>query len=463
MMKNLTKELSIFICLLVFFAIQQHGIIAFAGTPAKSVTYKTEVKVKLLPISSISFKITGKYELVNLDSGQTVPFSGTINSTQKDGKILVTAGGKSYFSAKGFNLNEVQPAESNSVEITSIKTAGGVMPASYRGSFEIRTGSSELLLFNRLDMENYLKGVVPSEMPPSWHLEALKAQAVAARSYAYTQIQRNKQKGYLEMTVSSQVYGGKSKEHPRSSQAVQETAGLYAVYNNVPIEAVFHSSSGGYTENSENVWSSAVPYIKAVPDPYDNNNSNYHYGWESIAYAKDLNGKLGLSSSDSILSLNITKRGPSSAAQQVEAVVYNSVNKTTASIPLLPGYGKTPDSLRSLFGISLKSIKFDITTDSAVDIIKADGSIEKAQSTKGKRIMKADGSSSIIEDLNLPVKSAAGSFLLKTAPSSFTFKGNGWGHLLGMSQWGARGMAEAGYTYQQIVKHYYTGTELKPL
>ncbi|MBU8881160.1 SpoIID/LytB domain-containing protein [Bacillus sp. FJAT-29790] len=436
---------------------------ASGTSPSTSITYQTEVRVKLLPTSTISLKINGKYELVNLDSNELVPFTGTISAVQQNGRISVTANGEAITSTKGFNVNEVQASEENYVDISNINTASGLAPATYRGSIEMRPGTSSLELFNTLDMEDYLKGVVPSEMPASWHIEGLKAQAVAARSYANVQIQRNKQKGYLEMTVSNQVYGGKSKEHPRSTQAVQATAGIYATYNNLPIEAVFHSTSGGHTENSENVWKNPVPYLKAVPDPHDNNNGNYHYGWESLNYTDKIQEKLNLSPTQTLLSLKVTERGPSQSVKQMDAIVYDSALKSVTNIPLIPKYGASPDNFRSLFGISLKSVKFNVTSDSSVKIKMADGTEQSADYLKGYKIQRADDSVSIIEDMNISLKTPLRTNLVRTSPTSFTFKGDGWGHLLGMSQWGARGMAEAGYTYDQIIKHYYTGVEVKKI
>jgi stage II sporulation protein D len=433
------------------------------GTSLNPVTYKTEVRVKLLPSSPFSLKLTGEYEIVNLDQNEHIPYNSTISLTQKDGKVLLNSDGKTFSSIKGFVINEMSLSDNHQIEVSNINTANGLNPTAYRGSMEIKPGALSPDLFNKLDIENYIRGVVPAEMPASWEIEALKAQAVAARSYAYTQLQRNKQKGYLEMTVSNQVYGGKTREHPNSNQAVQLTEGIYALYNNIPIDAVFHSSSGGYTENSENVWKYPVPYIRAVDDPYDNNNENHHYAWQTVSSADKIKEKLGLLATQTILGLSITERGPSKAAKQVEATIYDSSTQAKSTFSLLPKYGTTSDSFRWLFGVSLKSIKFDISGDSSVNIRTSDGSDTTTQYLKGMKIKRADGTDSIIEDLNLGVKTNGSTVLTATSPKTFTFTGNGWGHLLGMSQWGARGMAEQGYTYEQILKHYYTGVEVKRL
>ncbi len=109
------------------------------------------------------------------------------------------------------------------------------------------------------------------------------------------------------MTVASQVYGGKSKEQATSTAAVNETAGVYATYQNEPIAAYFHSSSGGNTENSENVWGGAVPYIRSVSDPYDRHASNPHYGWNGKVATTVVSSKFKLTN-EQVVSLRVTQK-----------------------------------------------------------------------------------------------------------------------------------------------------------
>ncbi|HLO11961.1 MAG TPA: SpoIID/LytB domain-containing protein [Pseudoneobacillus sp.] len=454
------------ILILTFLIAATNGFASGGDTPSQPIAYKTEVRVKLLPAgTSFLTTLNGTYEIVNLDDNTIVPYQSAVKFSMASGKVLLTVDNESISSANGFKINELVENETNEVEIANILTAYGVNKVRYRGSFEILPNGNGTvpLLINRLGMENYLRGVVPSEMPSSWPMEALKAQAVAARSYAYMQTQYNKPGGYLEMTVASQVYGGITKETARGNQAVSDTSELYATYNNVPIHAFFHSSSGGYTENSENVWSSVVPYIRAVPDPYDKLPGNYHYGWESIGQAATISKKLKLSSEQILTGLKVIDRGPSNAAKQISASVYNKSTKTISNISIVPSLVSSPDSFRSFFGITLKSIKFNIYADSAVKIKMADGSEKSSTTLLGYQLQNADGSTTYIEDLNLPVRTSTESVSVKTSPATFNFKGDGWGHMLGMSQWGARGMAEASFTYDQIIKHYYTGVEIKKM
>jgi stage II sporulation protein D len=444
-----------------------NGLASGGDTPSDPINYKTEVRVKLLPSgTSFTATIKGNYQIINLDDRSIVPYFTSVKFSIVKGKVsIAVVDGETFSSTLGFSINELVENDSNEVEISKILTANGVANARYRGSFEVLAAQTVPLLINRLGMENYLRGVVPSEMPASWPMESLKAQAIAARSYAYTQTQNTKPGSYLEMTVTSQVYGGINKETARSNLAVKETADMYATHNNVPIHAFFHSSSGGHTENSENVWSGTVPYIRAVIDPYDKHDKNTHYGWENSGQASVIAKKLKLSSNQVLTGIKVIERGPSNSAKQVSATVYDKNTKTSSNMNIVSNLITSPDSLRSFFGTSssLKSIKFNVYPDTEVKIKLADGSEKKTSTIMGYKLQEADGTSSYIEDLNLQVRNSTGTVSVKTSPSSYRFKGDGWGHMLGMSQWGARGMAEAGFTYDQIIKHYYTGVEVKKL
>jgi stage II sporulation protein D len=430
----------------------------FFPTNTKAASYPTEVKVKLLPTATFSATITGNYQLIHLDSKQVIPFTNPISFSQSNGKVVATIGTKTYSSTSGFMIDEVTRNDNNEVTISNIQQTNGAVATKYRGSFTIVPGTTSPNLFNTLDMEDYLKGVVPGEMPASWPKEALKAQAVAARSYAYAQLKKN---SYLQMTVASQVYGGKSKEHSNTNAAVNETAGIYATYNNQPIDAYFHSSSGGYTENSELVWSSVVPYIRSVADPYDQHPSNPHYGWTASADSSTLASKFKLTA-ERLVSLRVTERSQAGSVQQVQAVAYNPTTEQKRTINTRTTFVSSPDSFRSFFGVTLKSISFDIKGNANAKIKRADGSEQLVDHVAGYKLQTVSGETTI-SDLNISVRTKDTTIYYPTSPTQFTFTGNGWGHRLGMSQWGARSMAEAGFKYDQILKHYYKGIEVKKL
>jgi stage II sporulation protein D len=159
---------------------------------------------------------------------------------------------------------------------------------------------------NHVELENYIRGVVPNESPASWPLEALKAQAVAARSYALGTNSGNPVFDQYD-TVASQVYGGYSTETARSNRAVARTSGEVLRYDGRVIVAYFHSTSCGYTENNENVWGGEPrPYLRGVRDPWDRV-SPYHH-WKVGYSARSLGNAMGVGR---LRSVRIHKRGVS--------------------------------------------------------------------------------------------------------------------------------------------------------
>jgi stage II sporulation protein D len=150
----------------------------------------------------------------------------------------------------------------------------------YRGSVQVDVVSGKLRAINMVGLEQYLYGVVPSEMPYTWHPEALKAQAVVARSYALA----TRKSGAFDLypDTRSQVYLGLEHERPSTNTAVDATAGKVVLYEGQVAKTFFFSTSGGRTASAEDVWGEAVPYLVSVPDPYDSI-SPYHT-WGPFAY-----------------------------------------------------------------------------------------------------------------------------------------------------------------------------------
>lgn len=289
-------------------------------------------------------------------------------------------------------------------------------------------------------------------------MEALKAQAIAARNYAYVQMKNN---DHVVDTVANQVYGGKSGEHSRTNEAVRATRGQYATANGQVINAFFHSSSGGHTENSENVWSSPLPYIKAVPDPYDVHPSNSNNAWTETIQRNTIEQKL-FGSGVRLVDLKVTERSPT--AGSVQKVTATGVRANGETVKVTVPNGSGPDSLRSAFGASLKSINFRIEPSSAgMKVRTANGSVQDVPTVYGTKMRTANGQDVTVTANEVPIRTASSTVFAQTNSTAYTFKGSGWGHRLGMSQWGARGMAEAGKTYDDILTHYYTGVKIETL
>jgi len=161
-----------------------------------------------------------------------------------------------------------------------IKPASGFISVKgkwYRGSFIVYNQDGALTIINHVNIEDYIRGVVPSEMPSSWAFEAHKAQAIAARSYALANIGKRASNGYdLKDTPEDQAYGGASAEAASTNKAVEDTKGIVLIYNLKIIPAYYSASAGGQTSSSADVWMRNLPYLKSVPSFDDNIKRNGH-------------------------------------------------------------------------------------------------------------------------------------------------------------------------------------------
>lgn len=147
----------------------------------------------------------------------------------------------------------------------------------YRGYLIVQNKNKKLTVINDVELEDYLKGVVPSEMPSGWELEALKAQAVAARSYALANLGKRASSGYdLKDTPEDQAYGGASVETIKTNEAVASTSGLVLTYNMKVVPAYYSASAGGQTINASAVWGNDLPFVRSVPSYDDNVKKNGH-------------------------------------------------------------------------------------------------------------------------------------------------------------------------------------------
>lgn len=212
--------------------------------------------------------------------------------------------------------------------LTMMGTAiGGVVNGSYRGGMEFSESAlGGMNVVNAVDIDDYVMGVVPGEVPTSWHEEALKAQAVAARSYALATDAGGALFDQWPDT-RSQVYRGAKAEVKSTNAAVRATAGEVVKYKGKTIAAYFFSTSGGRTESIENVWYSSkpVPYLKSVKDPYDD--ASPKHTW-TIRYSQGtMQAKLGNLVKGTLRSIRVTKRGVS--PRVVKATIVGSRGRTT--------------------------------------------------------------------------------------------------------------------------------------
>ncbi|MCT4607190.1 MAG: stage II sporulation protein D [Marinisporobacter sp.] len=268
-----------------------------------------------------------------------------------------------------------------------------------------------------LDLEEYVKGVIAGEMPAAFQMEALKAQAVAARTYAISRINAYGKDGHpshkgapLCDSVHCQVWLSKEKLRklkaknwmrnyfPKIEKAVEETKGFIMTYDNKPVkQPLFHSTSGGKTENSEDVFAAWVPYLRSVESPYEDRAP--HLQDEQSIIASDFIKKIKSKYKDATIS---------------------------------------PSNIHSL---------------------------KILERSEGGRVLKLKAGNKIVTGREvrelLGLRSA--NFKIAIEGENIKFITNGYGHGVGMSQWGANGMAERGHTFDEILKHYYLGVEISKM
>ena len=275
----------------------------------------------------------------------------------------------------------------------------------YSGILNLLVLDSEILVINILGIEKYLSSVVGSEMPAKWPLEALKAQAIASRTYAL------KQKGNpiydIDSTQKNQVYNGLESRTYKTIRAVRSTRSLVLTYKNKLINALFHSSSGGMTENSQDVWKNEYPYLSSVRD-FDRNNPKLQWKKKfSSGELQKLFPEIG--GIKKIEILNITNTG------------------RVKNVKIFGKYGSDQISgvdIRKRMNLKSTFMRFKFIEDK-------------------KYISDNDNSNNPIE-------------------KTLIVFGQGSGHGVGMSQWGARYMASKGQKAERILKHFYKGVRIKP-
>nr|WP_300091775.1 SpoIID/LytB domain-containing protein [Sedimentibacter sp.] len=354
----------------------------------------------------------------------------------------------------------------------------------YRGTmgFNIIEGS-KLISINYVQLEDYLYGVVPNEIAASWGIESLKAQAVAARTYAVYNIRPNSSYGYdLEDNQNSQVYWGYSYEKPSTNQAVDETKGEMIYYDDKLIQAFYHSTSGGSTENSENVWTAALPYARGVEDEYSDKSGSPYNQWVKTYAKEEIIKKLNAdgNSVTDLYGIQIKEVSENNRVMECIFLTDNgeiSYKKENARLLLgLMSSWFTIENGSVFYFADENSIDTQSTSDSQgvvpsrgiLDNITDEDEKEETTGTKvlssggvlGKYAVSSTGNKKISQQ-KLAFISSEGVKIVDTNSTQYSFDGRGWGHGIGMSQYGAKEMAAEGFKYDEILKHYYTGVTIK--
>ena len=374
---------SFLISILCFCVIQSQSVFAFEE-PIIRVLISKDNFIRIRSDKSIPLIIEGK----NFSNKK---ISGLTLKNENNGTIL-------YFDK---NKQEIYNLKSN--QKFQIKSSDGrgiwVGQKRFPGKLNLFVLDSEILVVNVLGIEKYLSSVVGSEMPAKWPMEALKAQAIASRTYAL------KQKGNdlfdIDSTQRNQVYNGLESRTNKTIRAVRSTRSLVLIYENKLINALFHSSSGGMTENSQDVWKNKYPYLSSVKD-FDKDNPKFR--WQKKFSNKelvDLFPKIG--GLKNIEIINITSTG------------------RVKNVKLFGFYGSDQMSgvdLRKRLDLNSNLVRFKFFDEEPNN---------KLHIKKGLLVF-----------------------------------GQGSGHGVGMSQWGAKYMASKGQKAEEILKHYYRGVQIKP-
>lgn len=322
----------------------------------------------------------------------------------------------------------------------------------YAGILEISCSGGGFGLINEVDLESYVAGSLSKEMSPAWPLEALKAQAVAIRTVIAGKTQTEAARGEYHVNDSELSYIGYDRvEQGAVRRAVEETAGQVLCYQGSLIQAVFHADSGGHTQNSEDVWSNELPYLRATPELFASEGPDAVWSPSPSFTGEELRRMLVEAGHDDI--------------GTVRQVINEEMTSFGAALKMLFIGSKGEVSLEMgqiRTALQLKSNNLMARPASQVLVRSKFSLMPLAEQTQ---YLKTAQETTVAEDIAaLHVRTATLiSKLPSTAASSdrFVFSGGGWGHGVGLSQWGAKAMADKGYDYKAILSHYYRGVSME--
>lgn len=304
----------------------------------------------------------------------------------------------------------------------------------YRGNVIFRPHNGKITVINEVMTDDYVRGVVAGEMPSSWPKEALKAQAVAARCFALNALNKHADFGFdLCSTTNCQVYGGIASETEATNQAVEETAGIVALYDGRIVNTLFSSSNGGYVEAAENVWGGSYPYFQTFKDEYEKTDEINGAVWTYEISPEKLKEELAGNGVDigDILNMEVVKTSESGRVLEVK------ITGTTGTKSYTKSYART--------FLGLRSQLYTITAPAGSTL----------------HCLGANGQTTVNGKYYILTSEGLDTRIAESGNSNYVITGRGYGHGVGMSQWGARYMSEQGFTFEDILKYYFNGIELK--
>ncbi len=387
----------------------------------------------------------------------TLGTEATVITPSSSSLSLKAAAGKVLFVFDSANGNITVHSRDTENPDSLISISGGAA-GTYRGGFECKSlDGSTLTVVNTVPVEWYLYSVVCKEMSPSWHVEALKTQAVCARTFALRRINYHSSYGAdVCRTVCCQAYSTTADQSENVHTAVDETYGQLLFYEDELVQAVYSSSMGSSTEDVKNVWGSSFPYLVSVENPYEDTENIYNGKWShtlTTARATELMNSYGIGT-----------------VKDISAIEYSNAGRVI-KLKVVGTNGEKifeREKCRTVFGEATFSQKYTVTKGGVITYPTAfvtNGTETVQKTLDGVAILS--GSNTVYKEtqdytaINGTKKVAYKATTNGGSPDTYTFTGEGWGHGVGMSQYGAKGMAEAGFDYEEILTHYYTGTHLE--
>ena len=442
------KFIRLLFCAIVFTLLS----VAF-NVSAGALEYRDDLKLKVGlefgPTSPAEITLSSKkgFNVIsfNEETYESLQIFETSSATIK----VKNVGGKAViYSSAG---KQLYTSDTQTMYLTGVNGIIKYNGAEYCEVIKIFCKDGLMRVINILAFENYIKGVLPREVYPSWPQEALKSAAIAARTFALYSLggKHNKYGVDVCTTTCCQVFGGNgSNEYPTTTEAVEATKNMILAYNGKVAMAVYTSSAGYHTESSSGAWGgdqSLHPYLSGVPTLHETPEEYPRGTWTGTYTASEIFSYIDSKSSyagklkKAIASITL-EHSDTGYAQRITVtdVLGNRIS------------AKNSDNVRGMLSKFVRSASFSITPNyfeepPSVSVLTADGVCSTSSVPYGASVLRADNTSPIL-------------LYPENDPVSYTITGTGWGHGVGMSQFGAMTLAKNGYSYTDILSLYYPGT-----
>ncbi|MBF0493073.1 MAG: SpoIID/LytB domain-containing protein [Deltaproteobacteria bacterium] len=361
---------------------------------------------KIIHVKVLSRYALEEVQVISSLSKMKVPSGNQIQEIliSPETPVILKAKGKEVEVIIGRNIRTLQSLQMESPRGSFLKIKSGELERKFVGALTIRSLKGQLSFIEEIPLEDYVQDVLESEMPNGFPPEALKAQAILIRTYAFVNAGRHQQEGFdLCDLTHCQAYAGRQLNHRSHAEAAQATQGLMLAYNLKPAQVFYHSTCGGHTSAASDVFGGAeIPYLKGVSDE-DYCKKSPHYKWEdfiSLNILKEVLSKDPIKLSGDLKNVSISKK--EEAGRVLELALEGNKKTLISATAFLSQIGKY------LGWSQLKSNWFE----------------------------------------------------MEPKDNGLIFKGHGLGHGVGLCQWGAKGMAEQGKKFEEILQHYFPGAQL---